>query len=237
MIKKFDAFKSNRNEAKKWPKGSKTKQDKDQRDERDSEEVNGYDSQVNRAALRGEKFKKEREIKNHKYTDKTPKGSDMKKYQAPQDEEDAGLGVKENDIEKQSKEGMGVKNEKVQLIGKIAKFPTDTQASKAYKFLENVKISKKKIWYLMVEKQNNELQMIKYNQNVGVDLKKFVESLKEFYISNVEDPKVKAIIEAIEVDGEDKFSTIKNIPRNLMLDGKNAIVKITEDLIKLLGDK
>ena len=47
------------------------------------------------------------------------------------------------------------KNEKVQFIGKVAKFPRKTNASKALNFLENVKISKSSIWYLLVEKQLN----------------------------------------------------------------------------------
>jgi hypothetical protein len=69
------------------------------------------------------------------------------------------------------------KNEKVETFGKVAKFPKNVKASKAYNFLENVKVSKKSIWYIMVEKQDNELQMVKYNKNDGVDLNKFVTEL------------------------------------------------------------
>ncbi|MDV7393503.1 hypothetical protein RZS08_19165, partial [Arthrospira platensis SPKY1] len=54
-------------------------------------------------------------------------------------------------------------NEEVETIGKVARFPKNTKASKAYNFLENVKVSKKSIWYIMVEKQDSELQMVKYN--------------------------------------------------------------------------
>jgi hypothetical protein len=132
--------------------------------------------------------------------------------------------------QKQMKEG------KVEMIGKIAKFPKRVKASKAYNFLENVKISKNSIWYIMVEKQDNELQMVKYNYKKGVDLAKFINELKTFYISkygkmNKNLPK---ILERIEVDGNDTYSTIKNIPL-VELGGKKLISILTEDLIKLLS--
>ncbi len=128
------------------------------------------------------------------------------------------------------------KNEsKVDFTGKVARFPKNVKASKAYNFLENVKVSKKSIWYIMVEKQDSELQMVKYNVKEGVDLTKFVGDLKTYYIKkyNSED-KVKKLIESIYVDGNDKYSMIKNIP-TIELDGRKLITKITEDLIKLLS--
>jgi hypothetical protein len=128
------------------------------------------------------------------------------------------------------------KNEsKVDFTGKVARFPKNVKASKAYNFLENVKVSKKSIWYIMVEKQDSELQMVKYNVKEGVDLTKFVGDLKTYYIKkyNTED-KVKKLIESIYVDGNDKYSMIKNIP-TIELDGRKLITKITEDLIKLLS--
>jgi hypothetical protein len=39
----------------------------------------------------------------------------------------------------------------------------------------------KSIWYIIVEKQENELQMVKYNKE-GVDLNKFIIELKSYYI-------------------------------------------------------
>ena len=128
------------------------------------------------------------------------------------------------------------KNEsKVETIGKVAKFPKNTKASKAYNFLENVKISKKSIWYIMVEKMDNELQMVKYNYNEGVDLAKFVEELKTYYLKTFKGNK--AICEAVNkltVDGNDKYSMVKNIS-SIDINGKKLITKITEDLIKLLS--
>lgn len=124
---------------------------------------------------------------------------------------------------------------KVETIGKVAKFPKNTKASKAYNFLENVKVSKKSIWYIMVEKMDDELQMVKYNNKEGVDLNKFVTDLKGYYIKKYsKDPKVCKLIEAIKVDGNDKYSMVKNIPL-VSVDGRKMISIITEDLIKLLS--
>lgn len=122
----------------------------------------------------------------------------------------------------------------IKTYGKLAKFPKNVKASKAYDFLESVKISKKSIWYIMVEK-DNELQMIKYNYKEGVDLNKFINELKKYYIDKSKSNKL--ICESIDkmyIDGNDKFSSIRNIP-DIEMGGKKIITKITEDLIKLLS--
>ena len=125
---------------------------------------------------------------------------------------------------------------KVKLYGKVAKFPKKTKASKAYNFLENVKISKNSIWYILIEKQDNELQMVKYNNKKGFDMSKFVQELKTFYLSQYSnDPKMIKLIESIEVGGAEEFSAIRNIPNVEISKGKKLISKITEDLIKLLS--
>ncbi len=128
-----------------------------------------------------------------------------------------------------------ISEEKVEFYGKVAKLPKGVKASKGYNFLENVKVSKSSIWYIMVEKQDNELQMVKYNHKKGVDLAKFVTDLKEFYKSQFKNnSKVVQLIENIAIDGNDKFSRICNIPL-VEIEGKKIISKITEDLIKLLS--
>lgn len=136
-----------------------------------------------------------------------------------------------NDI---SLEGETTHESKVETFGKVAKFPKNVKASKALNFLENVKVSKKSIWYLMVEKQDNELQMVKYNYKEGVDLNKFVNELKTYYLKKYSNPKLKQLIESIKVDGNDKYSMIKNIPL-VEVEGKKLITRITEDLIRLLS--
>jgi hypothetical protein len=139
-----------------------------------------------------------------------------------------------DDKEEEAKEDEKISEDKVQTYGRVAKFPKNVQASKAFNFLENVKVSKKSIWYIMVEKLDNELQMVKYNHKEGVDLNKFVNELKTYYITKYKDPKMKKLIESIYVDGNDKYSMVKNIPL-VEVEGKKLITKITEDLIKLLS--
>jgi hypothetical protein len=130
---------------------------------------------------------------------------------------------------------LDISESNVQFIGKIAKLPKGVKASKAYNFLENVKVSKSSIWYLMIEKQDNELQMVKYNHKKGVDLNNFIKDLKTYYVSKYKgNNKVVKLIENIQIDGNDKYSWIKNVPM-IEVEGKKLISKITEDLIKLLS--
>jgi hypothetical protein len=127
-------------------------------------------------------------------------------------------------------------NEKnVETFGKVAKFPKNVKASKAFNFLENVKISKKSIWYIMIESQSDELQMVKYNNREGVDLSKFVNELKSYYIiKNKDNKSICEAISKIGVDGNDTYSKITNISK-IRVDDKLLITKITEDLIRLLS--
>lgn len=130
---------------------------------------------------------------------------------------------------------LNIMESNVEFIGKIAKLPKGVKASKAYNFLENVKVSKSSIWYLMIEKQDDELQMVKYNYKKGVDLSHFVNELKSYYITKYKtNPKMIKLVENIQVDGNDKYSWIKNIPM-IEVEGRKMISRITEDLIRLLS--
>lgn len=155
-------------------------------------------------------------------------------------DQDINLPGNEDGNQKKSKtkklENKDKKNESndVRLYGKVAKFPKNVKASNAYNFLENIQVSKKDIWYIMVEKQDSELQMVKYNQKQGVDLCEFVNGLKNYYINRYQgDDKIIEKINNIKIDGSDKFSIIKNIPQ-IEIDEKKLVTKITEDLLKLL---
>lgn len=121
-------------------------------------------------------------------------------------------------------------NKNVKLYDKVAVMPKDVKASNSINFLEKIRISKQKLWYIIIEKQENELQTIKYNNKVGVNLKIFTEELKKYYKNN---PLMKEHIEHLIVEGSDKFSMIKNIP-NVEINGKKLITILMEDLIKLL---
>jgi hypothetical protein len=122
------------------------------------------------------------------------------------------------------------KDDLIHLHGRVAKMPKNTKVINSLSYLEKIKISKQKLWYILIEKQDNELQMIKYNNKKGFNLKSFVENLKLYYSK---DESLKEHIEKLEIVGEDKFSIIKNIP-NVEVNGKKLITILTEDLIKLL---
>ena len=119
----------------------------------------------------------------------------------------------------------------IRFYGKLAKMPHDSKAAASLQFLEKIKISKQKLWYILIEKQDNELQMIKYNNKKGFNLKNFLDELKVYYSHN---ESLKSYIDNLEIDGNDKFSIIRNIP-NVDIDGKKLITILAEDLIKLLG--
>jgi len=124
-----------------------------------------------------------------------------------------------------------MKNEKkITFYGKVAKMPNNTKASNSINFLENIKVSKQKLWYILIQKQDDQLQMIKYNNKMGVNMNMFIEQLKDYYKNNEQ---INEHINNLEIDGNDKFSIIKNIPK-VDINGKKLITIITEDLLKLL---
>jgi hypothetical protein len=128
-------------------------------------------------------------------------------------------------------------NNKIDFYGKVAKFPKNTKAKNAYLYLENIKIPKKILWYFLIEKEvyindekQDELQIIKYNNNNNFNCSEFINHLKEYYKTNSE---ICKYVSELVIDGNDKFSIIRNIP-DIEIDGKKLISIITEDLIKLL---
>jgi len=122
------------------------------------------------------------------------------------------------------------KDDLIHFHGHVAKMPKNSKAASSLNFLEKIKISKQKLWYILIERQDNELQMIKYNNKKGFNLKVFVDNLKVHYSK---DEALKEHIEKLEIVGEDKFSIIKNIP-DVEVNGKKLISILAEDLIKLL---
>ena len=124
-----------------------------------------------------------------------------------------------------------MEDKKIQFIGKVAKMPKNIKAKNAYTFLENIKVSKKKLWYILIEKDENELQCIKYNNKIGVNLKVFVEQIKEYH---KKDKDLYEYIEKLTIDCNDKFSIIKGISDIEVKPGKKLITFLTEELIQLL---
>jgi hypothetical protein len=118
----------------------------------------------------------------------------------------------------------------IKFFGKIARLPRKSKPESAVNFLERIKISKQRLWYLIVEKQDDELQMIKYNNRCNINITLFIENLKDYYSTNKD---LCDYISKLSIEGSDRFTSIKNIP-DVEFDGKKLITIITEDLIKLL---
>jgi hypothetical protein len=76
-----------------------------------------------------------------------------------------------------------------------------------------------------IRKKDNELHIVKYNENLKLNINEFVNSLLKFYSTNN-----KKIIEGIKVKGNNKFSIIENM-RNEFSN------KFIDDLTKLLAKK
>lgn len=130
----------------------------------------------------------------------------------------------------------------VSMYGKIAKFPKNTKAKSAYNFLTNLKISSRKLWYFIIEKEivsvdgknkAQELQLIKYNNKNGINCDAFIVILKKEYPNDTELGKY---INNLIIDSEENFSVIRNIP-DVEIGNKKLINIISEDIIRLLYDK
>lgn len=240
MLKKYEDFKK-QNEMKKFSKISKTKVETEKGNS-PSPKYLDYEEDINVNILNQERPVKGlsddqtnlQDTKNHSnMTSKKVQPNDESEYHDKDYKPSQDMGTTNMGDSDKTNES------KVRLVGKVAKFPKNTKAAKAYSFLENVKISKNKIWYILVEKQDNELQMVKYATKSGVNLSAFVNELKKFYISKYKDDiKLVKMLERIELGGDEdgNFSSIKNIP-NLTVDGTKLIRKIKEDLTNLLSGK
>ena len=186
-----------------------------------------YADNVNQNILKGDSNKPSSTSKERTYPTKRVEQTIKDKSIYPKDTDDRGVS--------NMSEGNSV-----EFYGKLAKFPDGVPASKAYKWMHNLqdpKLAKKDIWYLMVEKQNSELQMIKYHQKEGVNLTKFIVDLKAYYNSKYEsNPSIVESINKIKLGGDKdgNISSIANIP-NIKLEGRSLIQHITESLIKLLS--
>ena len=171
-------------------------------------------------------------IPKDKKSDKKEKPQSTR-YMRPEAQSEKGVDYKKPEHEDSDTEEVSEK--KVEIYGRVAKLPKNTVASKGLKTVENLKLSKASIWYLMIEKNNDQLQMIKFNLNEGFDLKEFTNELKTYYITKYNKfPKLVKLIENITIEADTQYSWIKNIPQ-INVDGKKMISIITEDLIKILA--
>lgn len=130
-----------------------------------------------------------------------------------------------------------IENNNVELNGKIAKFPKNTKAVKALQFLEKIKVNPNKLWYIVIEDQDNQLKTVKYNRAQGVNLLEYTNELKNVYHAKYKNNiEITEALNNMTVVGENDYSIIKNIPLILLESGQTLISKITSDLINLLAD-
>lgn len=127
--------------------------------------------------------------------------------------------------------------ETIKIEGKVAKFPKNTKADQALRIMETIKVNPNKLWYILIESQDDTLKMVKYNQHTGVNLNDYTNGLKNYYLQSSLSNECKEKIKLMEVVGEDTFSIIKNIPTDIILEnGTTLISKIANDLISLLNN-
>lgn len=121
-------------------------------------------------------------------------------------------------------------DDNINFIGKVAKFPKNTKASSAYNHLENIRVSKKKLWYILTEKDDDGLMIVKYNNKLGFNLFDFINELKEHY---KKDDNISKYIGEFIIEGKEDFSIIKNVP-DVLIGDKKLLTIIMQDLLKLL---
>jgi hypothetical protein len=114
----------------------------------------------------------------------------------------------------------------IEFINKVAIFKDTIHAKDAYLFLESAKIDKNKLWYFIMDRNEDTIQVVKYNNKEGFILNEFVDELFKYYKTN----KVieKYITENLKISGGKEFVVISNISPIL-----KSILKT--DLVKLLS--
>jgi len=78
-----------------------------------------------------------------------------------------------------------------------------------------------------IRKKNNNLHVVKYNENLKLNINNFVDSLFKFYSTKKE---LKPLVHNIKIKGNDKFSVVENI-------NPSAIDIVVNDISKLLSKK
>lgn len=122
------------------------------------------------------------------------------------------------------------KLESFDFVGKIVKFPGKIKPSISIIMLENNKVSKDKLHYIISSQTENSLVVLKYNEKAEIKLTEFVNTLIGFYKKN---ESLKIPLNEMVVEGTEQFSIIKNIPK-INIGDKKLIDLLNDDLIKLL---
>lgn len=125
-----------------------------------------------------------------------------------------------------SKDGVNEALKSIDFINKVAIFKHSVKASDALFLLESVKVDKNKLWYIMMERNETTLQVVKYNPSVGFNLTEFVVELYKHYKQSAEISE--HLTEHVCISGGKEFAVISNL---------NAFMlnQLKLDLIKLLS--
>ena len=78
-----------------------------------------------------------------------------------------------------------------------------------------------------IRKKGNTLHVVKYNENLNLNINSFVDSLFKFYSTKKE---LKPLAHNIKIKGNEKFSVVENIH-------VNAVDRVVFDITKLLSKK
>lgn len=113
------------------------------------------------------------------------------------------------------------------FFNKIAIFEKSVMAKDAYNILESLKVDKNKLWYFMMDRNDNSIQIVKYNYEQGFHLLNLVSELFKKY-DTVPQLKESLTSQNIKFSGGKEFVVISNLNENL----KN-LIKI--DITKLLS--
>jgi glutamyl/glutaminyl-tRNA synthetase len=111
-------------------------------------------------------------------------------------------------------------NETVKVIGKITHFSSKLTLNEVIDFLAKRGIDKEKCWYFITEK-NGELHLIR-NNDLGFKIQPFVLSFIDLKIKD----KLTESKEQIKIVGNNQFSIVSNIPKELYETVKNGLIAL-----------
>jgi len=109
----------------------------------------------------------------------------------------------------------------VKVIGKITQFSSNLTIKEVVDFLAKQGIDKEKCWYFITEKNNGEIHIIK-NNDLGFKIQPFVISFIDLKIKN----QLTENKNQIKIVGNNQFSILSNIPKELYDSVKNGLITL-----------
>jgi hypothetical protein len=123
----------------------------------------------------------------------------------------------------------------LKLKGKVASFK-GARTKDAFAFLQTIKTKSDRLWYVLIEKDENGFSALRYNTKASVRLKDFIEGLKGYYTNKYSlNVQLCERIKSIRVIGEDRFVTVENIPFD-NIEGVSFMSIMMKDITELLSN-